>query len=57
MKITLIAFGTSVGGAIIFPILGHNLIQTHLFTIGAWLGHLFDGHGFWSGSCSGGALL
>ena len=35
MKITLIAFGTSVGGAIIFFILGHNLIQAHLFTIGA----------------------
>tara|TARA_R100001129_G_scaffold185801_1_gene175222 strand:- start:1348 stop:1545 length:198 start_codon:yes stop_codon:yes gene_type:complete len=35
MKITLIAFGASIGGAIIFPILGHSLIQTHLFTIGA----------------------
>ena len=35
MKITLIAFGTSVGGAIIFFILGHYLIQAHLFTIGA----------------------
>ena len=35
MKITLISFGTSVGGAIIFIILGHHLIQAHLFTIGA----------------------
>jgi hypothetical protein len=35
MKITLIAFGTSIGGAIIFFILGHNLIQAHLFTVGA----------------------
>ena len=33
MKLTLIAFGTSVVGAVIFPILGHNLIQAHLFTI------------------------
>jgi len=33
MKITLIAFGTSVGGAIIFLILGHYLIQSHLFTV------------------------
>jgi len=35
MKITLIAFGTSVGGAIIFLILGHYLIQAHLFTVAA----------------------
>ena len=35
MKLTLIAFGTSVVGAVIFPILGHNLIQAHMFTIGA----------------------
>ncbi|BCV01660.1 MAG: hypothetical protein CM15mV44_0500 [uncultured marine virus] len=35
MKLTLIAFGTSVGGAVIFPALGHNLIQAHMFTVGA----------------------
>tara|TARA_Y100000114_G_scaffold135111_1_gene135769 strand:- start:346 stop:543 length:198 start_codon:yes stop_codon:yes gene_type:complete len=35
MKLTLIAFGTSVVGAVIFPILGHNLIQAHMFTVGA----------------------
>ena len=35
MKLTLIAFGTSVGGAVIFPTLGHNLIQAHMFTVGA----------------------
>ena len=35
MKLTLIAFGTSVVGAVIFPTLGHNLIQAHMFTIGA----------------------
>ena len=35
---------------------GHNLIQTHLFTIEFLPGHLFDGHGFF-GSLPGGALL
>lgn len=33
MKITLIAFGTSIGGAIIFFILGHHMIQAHMFTV------------------------
>jgi len=33
MKINLIAFGTSIGGAIIFFVLGHNLIQAHMFTV------------------------
>ena len=35
MKLTLIACGTSVGCAVIFPTLGHNVIQAHMYTVGA----------------------